>query len=74
VQHFYKQRKEAHTMNKQVITIIRNGVTYRFTDIINHGTHYSAKQVFDNGSIGKMVHRITLEEMEQATTEQTDKE
>jgi hypothetical protein len=59
---------------RTIYTIVKNGTAYRFTDIVNHGTHYSAKQILDNGSIGKMVHRITMQEMETATTEQTDKE
>jgi hypothetical protein len=60
-------------MNKQIITIIRNGVTYRFTDIVDHGTHYSARQVLDNGKPGKMIHHITLEEMETAIKEDQTK-
>lgn len=60
-------------MNKQIITIVKDGILYRFTDIVNHGTHYSAKQILDNGKAGKMVHRITLEEMNTATIEQEER-
>jgi hypothetical protein len=33
---------------RTIYTIVKNGTAYRFTDIVNHGTHYSAKQILDN--------------------------
>ena len=50
-----------------VCTITKDGTTYRFTDIYNHGTHWTGKQVLDNGKLGSMVHKITKQEMESAT-------
>ena len=55
---------------KLVCTIVKDGVTYRFTDIVNHGSHYSARQILDNGKPGKMILRITLEEMKTAVKEE----
>ena len=46
----------------KVLTVIRNGFVYRFTDLVQVGDHYLAHQIRDDNSIGKMEHRITQQE------------
>jgi len=53
-----------------IYTIVSHGATYRFTDVLDHGTYFTGKRILDNGQTGKMIHRITREEMEHATIEQ----
>ena len=45
-----------------ILKIVKDGNTYRFTDVIKVGDHYLAHQILDDNTIGKMEHRITMEE------------
>lgn len=55
------------TMLKQVYTITRNDTKYRFVEVLNHDNHFSGYMLTDKNKQGKMLHRITNSEMEQAT-------
>jgi len=46
----------------KMLTVVKDGFTYRFTDIVQVGDHYLAHQIRDDNTIGKMEHRITQEE------------
>lgn len=46
----------------KILTIVKDGVTYKFTDVIQVGDHFLAHQIRDDKTIGKMEHRITTEE------------
>lgn len=56
----------------KILTISKNGFTYRFTDIIRVGDHYLAHQIRDDNTVGKMEHRITQEEYDSGTFTETD--
>ena len=46
----------------KALTIMNNGVNYRYTDVIKVDDHYLAHLVRDDGTNGKMEHRITQQE------------
>lgn len=50
-----------------ILKIVKDGNTYRFTDVIKVGDHYIAHQIRDDNTIGKMEHRITMEEYNSGT-------
>ncbi len=51
----------------KVLTVVKDGATYRFTDIMKSGDHYLAHQIRDDNTIGKMEHRITQQEYDSGT-------
>ena len=51
----------------EVLTVIKDGATYRFTDIVKSGDHYLAHQIRDDNTVGKMEHRITQQEYDNGT-------
>ena len=59
-------------MVMKVLTIVNNGVTYRFTDVIKADDHYLAHLIRDDNTIGKMEHRITQQEFLNGTFSETE--
>lgn len=55
----------------QVLTVMKDGATYRFTDIIKSGDHFLAHLIRDDNTIGKMEHRITQQEYDSGTLTDT---
>jgi hypothetical protein len=51
-----------------------DGITRKYSDIVDHGDCFTARLVGNDGKLGQMVHRISREEMETATIEQNKNE
>ncbi len=55
------------TIMTKVYTVQNSNGTYRFSDLCDHGTYYSARQVFDDNRLSRMIHRLSKTEIEQAS-------
>ena len=55
------------TIMTKVYTVQNSNGTYRFSDLCDKGTHYTARQVLDDNRLGRMRHRISKTEFEQAS-------
>ncbi len=51
----------------KVYTIATSSGVYRFADLLEHPTHYSARQVLTGNRVGRMIHRISRSDIERAT-------
>lgn len=56
----------------KILQIVRDGFTYRFTDLIQVGDHYLAHQIRDDNTVGKMEHRITPQEYNNGMITESD--
>ena len=54
------------TITVTVYTVTTGSGNLRFSDLVDHTTHYSARQVLDNNRLGRMIHRISKAEIAQA--------
>ena len=55
------------TIKAMVYTITNSNGIYRFSDLCDHGTHYTARQVLDDNRLSRMLHRLSKTEIEQAS-------
>lgn len=56
----------------KILTVIRDGFTYRFTDLVQVSDHYLAHQIRDDNTVGKMEHRITMQEYNSGTVTESN--
>lgn len=56
----------------KVLIVVRDGFTYRFTDLLKVEDHYLAHQIRDDNTVGKMEHKITLQEYNDGTINESD--
>lgn len=54
------------TIKATVYTVTTGTGTYRFSDLCDKITHYTARQVLDDNRLGRMLHRVSKTEIEQA--------
>ena len=54
------------TIKATVYTVTTSAGIYRFSDLCNKSTHYTARQVLDENRLGSMIHRVSKKEIEQA--------
>jgi hypothetical protein len=53
-------------VKEKVYTVTTSAGTYRFTDLQEHSTHYSARQVLNGNRIGSMIHRVSKADIARA--------
>ncbi len=60
------------TTKATVYTVTISSGIYRFSDLVDHGTHYTARLVLDDNRLGRMIRRVSKADIAQATVTQEE--